>query len=241
MTETVLGLIIGAILYFCFERKHVRRLRAGFVEMRTRAGQSKASRDLASALGEAGFFGSLAGDAPRRVRTEIETYGYAGVFSHPWRAVSADDEELAEGQVEVFLQEVAPCLNRLGVTPLAGKSRFMDGGAHVLDLPNETITLVSAEEAREDDRDGGKRFGFSWGAVGARVLERLNAQIAAAGREDRFYSVYGGNDAYALLLRPPMLAAILASPGIPPDELPYIRTTDWPYFGMPGMPKKTRP
>jgi hypothetical protein len=241
MTQTIIGLILGAILFALFKRKRLRRLRDRYVEMRRRAVRAKAGRNLAAALGAAGFFNGLPADAERRIKTEIETYGYGGVFSHPWRAVSADDEELAEGQVGVFLQELAPSLIRLGVEPLVGKSRFMDGGAHMLDLPGETVTLVSADEAREDDRNGGKRFGFSWGAVGARVLERLNRQIAAAGREDRFHSVYGGNDAQALLLNPPMLAAIMASPGIRPDELPYIRTIEWPLFGAPEMPKMARP
>ena len=240
MTETILGLIIGAILFGVFERKHVRRLRDRSLEIRRRAVRAKAGRNLASALDAAGFFNSLPADAVRRVRAQIEADGYAGVFSHPWRAVSADDEELAEGHVGIFLQAVTPSLNRLGVSPLVGESRFLDGGVHMLDLANETITLVSVDEAREDDRDGGKHFGFSWGAVGARVLERLNMQIADAGGEDRFYSVYGGgNDAHALLLNPPMLAAILSSPGIRPDELPYIRTTEWPRFGMPRMPKNS--
>ena len=100
----------------------------------------------------------------------------------------------------------------------------------MLDLDGETITLVSLQETEKDGRDGQERFG--WGAVAARVLERINRDLAAAGKSDRFYSVYGGNDGRVLILSPDMLTAIMNTPGIRRDELPYIRTAECPYFGM---------
>ena len=60
----------------------------------------------------------------------------------------------------------------------------------------------------------------------------LRKEIETVGYGDRFYSVYGGNDGRVLILSPDMLTAIMNTPGIRREELPYIRTAEWPYFGM---------
>jgi hypothetical protein len=144
--------------------------------------------------------------------------------------LAADDEELAEGLAGLYLRLWAPSFVRLEIVPLAGVDRFGDGGAHYLDLDNECITLISLEEAQQDRRDA--KIGFSGGAVAARLLQRINRALEIAGKADRFYSVYGGNDGHVLILTPSMLAAITATRGIRRDELPYIRTANWPHFGM---------
>jgi hypothetical protein len=229
-----LDVVLGLALFVIFERKRFPAWRNKYLAMRSKSLQARAGRTLAAALADAGFFDGVSPEESQRVRTAIETNGYGGVFDHPWRVLDADDEELAEGSVGVYLHLWAPSLERLGVAPLVGESRFVDGGAHILDLPNETVTLVSNAEAQEDEK--GKKFGFSWGAVGARLMQRVNTDLAAAGVADRLYSVYGGNDARALLLTPPMLAAIMATPGVRRDELPYTRTAEWPHFGMDNSP-----
>ena len=81
------------------------------------------------------------------------------MFEHLWRAIRADDEELAEGQVGEFLGRLIPSFQKLDVAPVRGEYD---------------------EEARRDELDD--LTGFSWGAVGARVLERLNRHLADAGR-----------------------------------------------------------
>jgi hypothetical protein len=231
MNNTLVGALIGLGLFLVFERKRMAEWRAKYLAHRQRRAQKDHASTLARALAEAGFFSDLTDAEALELRTEIETVGYGGVFSHPWRDLDADDEELAEGQVGLFLQSWAPSLARLGVAPLVGVDRFEEGGAHVLDLDNgETITLVSLQETERDGRDGQERFG--WGAVAARVLERINRELAAADKADRFYSVYGGNDGRVLILSPDMLVAITNTPGLRRDELPYIRTAEWPYFGM---------
>ena len=225
-----LDIVFGLALFAMFERKRFPVWREKFAAARRRWLAARAGRTLAAALADAGFFEGLSLEESQRLRATIDINGYRGIFDHPWRVLDADDEELAEGSVGVYLRLWAPSLTRLGVAPLVGESRFVDGGAHLLDLPDETVTLVSDAEAQEDEP--GRKLGFSWGAVGARLLQRLNENLAAAGVADRLYSVYGGNDAHALLLTPPMLAAIMATPGIRRDERPYTRTLEWPDFGM---------
>jgi hypothetical protein len=230
MTGTLLGALIGLGLFLVFERKRIARWRGQFTAMRRRPGGTQNARRLSTALAAAGFFDGLAAEEAQSLRTRVDTQGYGAVFTHPWRALNADDEELAEGEVGVFLKLWAPSLLRLGLKPLVGTDRFGEGGSHYLDLEGESLMLVSEEEARNDRRDA--KSGFSWGAVAARLLERLNGDAASAGISDRFYSVYAGNDADVLILTPPMLAAIMAAPGIRRDELPYLRTAEWPLFGM---------
>jgi hypothetical protein len=224
-------LLCGFVLFVIFERKRFPGWRDKFLAMRARAFQAGTNRALAARLATAGFFADLSPQESQEVRSAVETRGYSGVFDQPWRVMHADDEELSEGQVGEFLRLCAPSLERLGIAPLVGESRFIDGGAQLLDLPRETVTLVSEKEAHEEGLGGGLER-FSWGAVGARLLQRMNDDLAAAGRPDRFYSVYSGNDAHALLLTQPMLAAIVATPGIRRSDLPYTRIVQWPNFGM---------
>jgi hypothetical protein len=105
---------------------------------------------LASRLKAAGFFDGLPPERAIVVENNVRVMGYAGLFGHEQRAFAADDEELAEGQVSYFLQAIAPGLAAIGVPPVMGSSRFEEGGAHILDLPGESVVLMSAVEAVRD-------------------------------------------------------------------------------------------
>jgi hypothetical protein len=222
--------MLGLLLFAVFERRRIAVWRRNFRAMLRKRTDERANSSLLTKLADAGFLDGLSTEDAQRVRNSIQASGYGGVFEHPWRAFNADDEELAEGHTGPFLLSLAPAFEQLGLAPVIGESRFIDGGAHLLDLPNETITLISDEEIKRDNPRELSRY--CWGAVAARLLDKLNAHLVASGTAERFYSVYGGNDAFALLLNPRMLSAIMETPGVRQDELPYIRTAVWPDFGM---------
>ena len=151
------------------------------------------------------------------------------------RSFHADDEDLAEGFVGDVLARAAAAFEPLGIAPLEGQSRFEDGGAHRVDVGAQTWPLMSQAEIERDREDD--QPGLSWGLVGARLLRHLNQRVAATGRSDRFYSVYGGNDAAVLVLTPPMLDAIRRHAGVHVSQLPYERSDEWPLFGLPLPPR----
>jgi hypothetical protein len=224
------AILVAVVLFVVLERKNFPRWAESWHQARNKLRGAGDRSRLATRLKTAGFFDGLPAERAGALEGEVRATGYGALFGHEQRAFSADDEELAEGQVGEFLQTIAPGLAAIGVPALAGSSRFEEGGAHFLDLPGEAVVLMSAAEAARDEP--GDRERLAWGLVGARVLRRLNAGIAAAGKSDRFYSVYGGNDAHAMLLTPAMRDAITSTPGIKESELPYERTDEWPDFGL---------
>jgi hypothetical protein len=186
---------------------------------------------LAEALQGAGFFAGLTPERAAQLQDAVRRDGYGAVFTHEGRAFALDDEDLAEGFVADALDRAAPVFEHLGLAPVRGASRFEDGGAHWLDIDGTSLPLMSLEEV-ERDRPGAQQ-GLSWGLVGARLLDHLSERSARAGRAERFYSVGGGNDAFALALTPAMLEALRRHAGQQPHRLPYRRTEAWPDFGLP--------
>jgi hypothetical protein len=177
-----------------------------------------------------GFLDRLEAAEAAEVEDALRRLGWGGVFSHPWRVIHVDDEDIAEWEgCRDFLKRVAPILVKLGLEPLAGEDFFDETGAHFLDLGEETITIVSPRE-REEEIAGQNT---SWGLAHARMQALLNRQLERGGKADRFYALYGGNDSVALVLTPAMLEAILAL-DLPLYEQPYTRTDHWPDFGLPA-------
>ncbi len=173
---------------------------------------------LADSLTSAGFFSGLPERRGRALADLIKRNGYSGVFKHDWRAFAADDEELTEGSVGIFLSGCATAFEHLGVPPLLGKDRFAEGGAHILDLASgsEDGSVVLLSEA-----DG---FHRAIDLVAARLISLMNRHLANYDLADRFYSVYSGNDAEVLLLSPAMLAVIESLPHLREEERPHWRS-----------------
>ena len=239
-----LAVLIGAVLFVVFERKNISRWRAmrsepfsvprstGPVHPSNRHPDAATNAALLARLESTGFLDELDDAEALQLRTDILAVGYGGVFAHPWRSIVADDEDLAEGFVEDFLKKCEPAFEHLRMPPIKGASRFEAGGAHLLELPGETLTLMTLAEA-ESERPN-EKVGLSWGLVGARLFQIINARLQRAGKADRFYSVYGGNDGRVLVLTPAMYEAIVVTPDVLPSDRPYMRTDTWPDFGQPG-------
>lgn len=188
---------------------------------------------LAEALKVAGFFDDLVPQRAAELEADVRRNGYGAVFSHDWRSFHADDEDLAEGFAADVLEKATPAFEKLGIAPLQGASRFEEGGAHYLDIVDGPCwELMSRAEAERDH--AGDQEGLSWGLVGARLLGQLNRRVAESGRDDRFYSVSGGNDAHVLVLTPRMADALQRHAAAPASQLPYLRSEVWPHFGLPG-------
>lgn len=235
------SILIGLAMWALFNRDTVRRLYA-----RWRDGPLAASTlpplpppaddphgpALAEALERAGYFDGLDAPTAEVLADRIRREGYAALFMHDWRCAFADDEELAEGALERTLPDLAATFARLGVPPLRGAARFEDGGAMWFDEDGGTpLPLLSRAESERDAP--GRQPGLTWGLVGARLAQHLDARLAAAGRQERIWSVYGGNDAQMLVLTPAMAEAIIEHGGMRGWERPYRRTEHWPDFGQP--------
>jgi hypothetical protein len=187
--------------------------------------------NLAQALDQCGFFGGLDKAATVEVRGSIEKNGYAGVFTHPWRALMADDEALAEGAVEEALERWRPAFDALRIALFRATLYYDDDGSMWLKHSTVKSLLVSASEFEEDA--SGEKSGNAWGLVGARLLNAINEYLRAAGTPEQFYSYLGGNDHTVLVLSPDMFRVLTTHPSIAAKDRPYRRTDQWPDFGAP--------
>jgi hypothetical protein len=188
-------------------------------------------KDLLAALDRAGFFEQLNSSESTELRDAVTAAGYAGVFLHPWRVFSADDEALAEGAVSETLERWAPAFDALKIAPFRGSVEFDDDGAMILQHAGKKTLLVSANEIEADEN--GSKPGNTWGLVGARLVDAVNDYISSSGSSERFYSHLGGNDHSVVLLSPEMFRLLTSHSAISARDRPYRRTQKWPNFGMP--------
>jgi hypothetical protein len=184
--------------------------------------------DLLAQLEALGFFRYTSPERLKPARHAILQDGWSGIFGEAGRLFAVDAEELAEGGVAAFLEEVRPFLESQGVAvpPL-------------VDHLTVEYTLLAGEEqlpiwTRDDfNRDLGSEPGRIWGASSARTVQILNRWLQAAQSAERAYGVNGGNDFFVLFLTPELFSLIERSSAASPQEAPYTPNLEYPRFGQP--------
>jgi len=126
------------------------------------------------------------------------------------RVFQVDSEELAEGNVQEFLEEIRPFLAQQCVQIASIRERCEAGEDHTVTVNGITTMVCTAEELEED----------TWEPTTRRTFMLVNCMLADTGSDERVYLLYGGNEGQAIFLTPAMFEAIHESDLMPYSELP---------------------
>lgn len=175
--------------------------------------------ELIRQLEQLGFYKYTDAAAIQEVQARILEIGYL-FDERTQRAYFADEEELAEGGVLDFLDTIDPFLKMQG-TIIRDKTEdyeYADGCRYSVTIDGKDFAIYTDEECQNQ--------GLSiWGLSSRRTSHLVNTLLERAGSEERIYMLYGGNDATALFLTPPIFAVIKATSLLPEREKPY--SADW--------------
>ncbi len=126
------------------------------------------------------------------------------------RIFMADAEDLAEGFIDHFYKKIEPFLLQEGVR-IESFEQKNDGDKYEITVNNQTYLIY--------DDDLGDEL---WELATNRVFDVINILLIEAGSNERLYSLYGGNDLFALFLTEDMFKAINNSKWINTKEKPTI-------------------
>lgn len=215
-------------LHFMSGRSGSDRLRRMSLSPRPPSPPRTRNEDLLAQLEALGFFRHTSPDRLKPARHAILRDGWPGIFSEGGRVFAVDAEELADGGVAAFLEEVRPFLEGQGVNvpPL-------------VDHLTVEYTLLAGEDhlpiwTRDDfNRDLGSEPGRLWGVSSTRTVQILNQWLQQAESCERAYGVNGGNEFFILFLTPELLSLIQRSSAATPQDAPYVPNLEYPGFGQP--------
>lgn len=178
---------------------------------------------------EASGFISLAAPEERvGLQAALMQRGVAAIFEVQSLLAPADAEDIAEGGVATFLEDIEPMLARFGAR-LGTVSETYEEDRHVVNVSGQEWTIWS------NDRDGSPdtvEMSKFWAVSTARTFALVNDRLAASGTQIRAYAVGGGNDGLVFFLTP-TVAASLARIKELGREAPYLMTETPPYYGAP--------
>jgi hypothetical protein len=183
--------------------------------------------ELAERLDELGYFAYLDADAAARAKQAVARKGADELFriDDDGRFVisPADAEDLAEGSVGEFLEQLEPVLARFGAEVASVEDDVSDDGRRYVVRVDGAEHVIYDETDPPDDQ---------WPLATARALAIANERLARAGAAERLYAQGGGHDLFLWLLTPE-LQQLVASV-VPAREAPYLPTDTAPGFGYPG-------
>ena len=175
---------------------------------------------LAGALAELGMWQDLPYPQANAERQRVAAGGF------PFRLLPAfrgsrwffvDGEEMAEGEVERKLTEMAPALAALGLelsAELVRSGSPAAGGDYVVAVNGRECVVWTPEDwAGQRARE----------TATVRPLALVNTLLAEAGVRPRFFTLYAGlNEGVAWLLDPRVVDAVRDSGLIAADEIPAL-------------------
>jgi hypothetical protein len=184
---------------------------------------------LAAQLDHVGYF-ELAED-PVAERAEIERQGWTGIFSGDGHIFHADGEDLAEGGVGGFIEDLGPFFHKLGITPPEVIDHYptMDDEDYMITVDGKP-RIVWEDKDLKAEADGVSSVS-TLGIAQARTADLLNEILAANGREERAYGISGGNDFFIIFLTPKQFDIIQSAPGYTKSEGPYVPVNEPPDYG----------
>ena len=170
---------------------------------------------LAHQLAEAGFWFGLPPAQARAQQREVAAGGY------PFNCAVLDDvtfladgEDLAEGDVEDVLREMAPALRRFGVELRVHTVSDNNSGEYVVDINGRRCLVLDA---------GDWNGNLPWLLATVRPFAVVNDLLIEAGAPVRVHTLHtGGNEGMALLLDPAIVEVVRGSGLVSDRDLPEI-------------------
>jgi hypothetical protein len=191
---------------------------------------------LAHDLEVRGFFRYLNSEDAARTKAAIEKDGIRAI----WRVetgrfvLGADAEDLAEGGIVDWLDDLRPTLERMGTRIDEEITQELDDSRYVVHAGGRDYTIYDLEGAdAAAAEDGALLWGLSW----SRAFGLLNDLLEQAGSGER---AYAGSDVGVWLLTPELFELLKAELG-DDRERPYVPNEHPPWFGEPGQGRGSAP
>jgi hypothetical protein len=191
---------------------------------------------LANDLDAHGFFRYLDPEDAARAKAAVAIDGIGAI----WRVetgrfvLGADAEDLAEGGIVEWLEELRPALARMGVRIRDDVEQEIDESRYVVRAGGRDYTIYDLEGAdAAAAEDGALLWGLSW----ARAFALLNGLLEQTGADER---AYAGADAGVWFLTPELHEALVAELG-DDRERPYVPNEQPRAFGEPGQGRGSAP
>lgn len=176
---------------------------------------AKNIRGLITRLAKLGFYRYAARERVPQLKAEAAKTGYLYGGEHTRRDYLADSEDLAEGGVKRFLEEMQPFLEELGVRIESIEEDFGEQ-SYTVQVNGLRHVIYTEDEFRD---------GNIWELATKRAFAILNDLLEKAGSEERAYQLYGGNDLRLIFLTPAMYEAIQSTSAVEGKEKPVpVRT-----------------
>ncbi len=132
------------------------------------------------------------------------------------RYVTADEEELCEGGVGYFMEDIRPFLEARGVELTIGPEQQGQGNGYSVVVNGEVLVLYTEAELAD-----GHRF---VGLTTERTTAFVNRLLTESGAMERMYCLGGWNDMSAIFLTQDEhkhVCSILEAAGYEFPEIPY--------------------
>jgi hypothetical protein len=191
-------------------------------------GPSYADEAFAKKLEALGFLDFCPPGARAQFRSELVSQGWDAIFGESGRMFVADAEELAEGGVSEFVNELRPFLSAQGVKVPSLQDQF--GDEYFVLVDGARVKIWEKSEGRSEREQ--KKPGLVWGLSTVRTFELLNSWLKASGSKQRAFAVNGGNDLFVMFLTEDLDAAIANDPAASATDTPYTPVESYPWFGQ---------
>jgi hypothetical protein len=197
----------------------------------TAPGGKKRCVQLADELDARGLFRYLDPEDAVRAKATLAKDGIEAI----WRVetgpfvLAADPEDLAEGGIADWLEELRPALDRMGVRIPDDVEQEIDESRHVVRAGGREYPIYDADAAED--------MALLWGLSWSRAFGLLNDLLEQAGSEER---AYAGSDAGVWFLAPELHEALAAELG-GQRERPYVPNEQPPAFGEPSQGRGSAP
>ena len=177
--------------------------------------------ELANRLETLGLFEQLDADAARRVKEAVAREGIDALFRTELKrtAFAGDAEDLAEGGIGGFLEELRPLLEVRGVELGEVEDDFREDGYRVR-VGDEVYTIYGADVIEGDMARG-------WGLAWVRAFDIVNGLLERAGSRERAYTLPEWD---VWFLTPEQFETIRAAID-EPRHRPYLPVDEHPWYG----------
>ncbi|MEH7123495.1 hypothetical protein V7149_13015 [Bacillus sp. JJ1503] len=174
--------------------------------------RSKRIKSLLTELEALGFYKHADNQLVEELKKRSNKTGYL-FWNETQRMYKSDAEDLAEGFIGQFFKEIAPFLIKEGIT-IESYEQSHTGDTYEIIVNHKRFLIL-------DDKIDNHLV--LWELATNRTFSVVNLLLHEAGSNERLYSLYGGNDLFAIFLTKKMYETIRKSKLIKKTEKPVWR------------------